>query len=316
MSTFNQLLPLWAVILSVLAFFASETFVLFEPAILPLLGGIMFMMGLTLTAADFRRIAQNPLPVIVGVAVQFTIMPILALTLATMLQLSTQLTAGLVLVGSCAGGTASNVIAFLARGDMALSISMTMASTLLGVLATPFLCAFYLSEAVTVDVAGMLLNLIAVVLIPVAMGLLCNRLMARQVRLIKPALPSLAILAILIIIATVVALNADQLLQVGPVTLAAVMLHNILGLAAGFYLSRLFGFDLRQSQTIAIEVGMQNSGLGVALALQFFSATAALPGALFSVWHNISGSMLAAHWSKKRESLDYLLRDSDHLKTE
>jgi len=230
--------------------------------------------------------------------------------------LSTQLTAGLVLVGSCAGGTASNVIAFLARGDMALSISMTMASTLLGVLATPFLCAFYLSEAVTVDVAGMLLNLIAVVLIPVAMGLLCNRLMARQVRLIKPALPSLAILAILIIIATVVALNADQLLQVGPVTLAAVMLHNILGLAAGFYLSRLFGFDLRQSQTIAIEVGMQNSGLGVALALQFFSATAALPGALFSVWHNISGSMLAAHWSKKRESLDYLLRDSDHLKTE
>ncbi|MEE3012153.1 MAG: hypothetical protein VX350_07470, partial [Pseudomonadota bacterium] len=129
------------------------------------------------------------------------------------------------------------------------------------------------------------------------------------IRPLTPALPALSILIILTIIAIVVALNSDSLLEVGALTLVAVVLHNLSGMCGGFYLSRLMGFDTRQSHTIAIEVGMQNSGLGVALALEFFSATAALPGALFSVWHNISGSLLASRWSRKRESLDYLLPD-------
>lgn len=246
---------------------------------------------------------------------QFVLMPFLALTLATMLQMSNQLTAGMVLVGSCAGGTASNVISYLAKGDVALSISMTMTSTLIGVVATPFLCSFYLSETVSVDTFGMLLSILQIVLVPVALGVLLNHYAGNIVKRVEALLPSLSITIILLIIAIIVALNSGQLLEVGLLTLLAVMLHNLLGLGGGFYISRLFGFDLRQSHTIAIEVGMQNSGLGVALALQFFSATAALPGALFSVWHNISGSILASHWGRKRTSLEYLINDQEHIKS-
>ena len=316
MQKFNQLFPLWAILLSVTAIIARDSIALLEPAIVPLLAGIMFLMGLTLEKKDFQRIIAQPQPVMVGVILQFVLMPILAITLANMLELSTQLTAGMVLVGSCAGGTASNVIAYLSKGDVALSISMTIASTLIGVVATPFLCAFYLSETIAVDSISMLISILQMVLIPVVAGSLVNHFQRPVVLKIEPALPSIAIVLILIIIAVIVALNAERLPQVGLLTLVAVILHNSLGLAGGFFVSRLFGFNLRQSQTIAIEVGMQNSGLGVALALQYFSATAALPGALFSIWHNISGSLLAARWSRKRTTLDYLLKDQQQTNAE
>ncbi|MEQ8409848.1 MAG: bile acid:sodium symporter family protein [Gammaproteobacteria bacterium] len=316
MQKFNQLFPLWAILLSVAAIIARDSIALLEPAIVPLLAGIMFLMGLTLEKKDFQRIIAQPQPVMVGVILQFVLMPILAITLANMLELSTQLTAGMVLVGSCAGGTASNVIAYLSKGDVALSISMTIASTLIGVVATPFLCAFYLSETIAVDSISMLISILQMVLIPVVAGSLVNHFQRPVVLKIEPALPSIAIVLILIIIAVIVALNAERLPQVGLLTLVAVILHNSLGLAGGFFVSRLFGFNLRQSQTIAIEVGMQNSGLGVALALQYFSATAALPGALFSIWHNISGSLLAARWSRKRTTLDYLLKDQQQTNAE
>ncbi|MDP6651401.1 MAG: bile acid:sodium symporter family protein, partial [Gammaproteobacteria bacterium] len=296
MSKFNELFPLWAVLLSIAAFIFNEFFASLEQVIVPLLALVMFMMGLTLSGVDFLRISRDPRPVFVGVVLQFVLMPVLALTLATMLQMSNQLTAGMVLVGSCAGGTASNVISYLAKGDVALSISMTLTSTLIGVVATPFLCSFYLSETVSVDTFGMLLSILQIVLVPVLLGVLLNHYAGNIVMRVEALLPSLSITIILLIIAIIVALNSGQLLEVGLLTLLAVMLHNLLGLSGGFYISRLFGFDLKQSHTIAIEVGMQNSGLGVALALQFFSATAALPGALFSVWHNISGSILASYW--------------------
>jgi BASS family bile acid:Na+ symporter len=266
----------------------------------------MFMMGLTLSASDFRRVLVTPRPILIGVGLQFLVMPLAAFLLARTLQMSTQLTAGMILVGSCAGGTASNVICFLARGDVALSISMTMVSTLLGVVATPLLCTLYLTTAVEVDTLGMLLSIIQVVLIPVGAGLLVNRYQGALIPRLEPLLPSLSVMIILMIIAIIVALNADRLVQVGTLTLLAVILHNALGLSGGYYFSRLLGLNLQQSRTIAIEVGMQNSGLGVALAMEFFSATAALPGALFSIWHNISGSILATHWSKHPHRRDRL----------
>jgi len=220
----------------------------------------------------------------------------------------------MVLVGSCAGGTASNVMCYLAKGDVALSISMTITSTLVGVIATPLLCRLYLSETIAVDTLGMLISILQIVLAPVLLGVICNHFLRSTVSRIESWLPSISILVILVIIAIIVALNASSLAQVGLITLIAVALHNLLGLTGGFYCSRLMGFDLKQSQTIAIEVGMQNSGLGVALALQYFSATAALPGAIFSVWHNISGSLLATAWNKKRSSLEYLLKDEARKK--
>ena len=309
MSRLTTLFPLWAILLSGVAFFFSEPFSSLASWIIPLLAGVMFTMGLTLKAADFKRILQDPRPILVGILLQFILMPLLAVVLAKMFGLSNQLTAGLVLVGCCAGGTASNVISYLARADLALSISMTVCSTLVGVVATPLLTGFYLSTTINVDTIGMLASIIQIVLIPVLAGITLSHFFPELIRPLTPALPALSILIILTIISIVVALNSDSLLEVGALTLVAVVLHNLGGMCGGFYLSRLMGFDTRQSHTIAIEVGMQNSGLGVALALEFFSATAALPGALFSVWHNISGSLLASQWSRKRESLDYLLQD-------
>ena len=309
MTRFNTFFPLWAILLSGAAFFLSEPFSSLAYWIVPLLAGVMFTMGLTLKAKDFQRVLRDPRPILVGVLLQFILMPLLAVVLAKMFGLSNQLTAGLVLVGCCAGGTASNVISYLARADLALSISMTVCSTLVGVIATPLLTGFYLSTTVDVDTTGMLFSIVQIVLIPVLMGVTLNHLFPAFIRPLTPQLPTLSILIILIIIAIVVALNSDSLLEIGALTLVAVLLHNLGGMCGGFYLSRILGFDTRQSHTIAIEVGMQNSGLGVALALEFFSATAALPGALFSVWHNISGSLLASKWSRKRESLDYLLQD-------
>ena len=315
MTQFNNLFPLWAVLLSAVAFGFNGFFGNLEQAIVPLLATVMFIMGLTLTNDDFLRISKDPRPVFVGVLLQFMLMPILALILATILQLSNQLTAGMVLVGSCAGGTASNVITYLAKGDVALSISMTMISSLAGVIATPLLCSFYLSETVAVDTLGMFLSISQIVLIPVVLGSLINHHAHSTVLRVESLLPSVSIVIVLLIIAIIVALNSEQLLEIGLLTLVAVILHNLLGLTGGFCISRLFGFNLRQSHTIAIEVGMQNSGLGVALALQFFSSAAALPGALFSVWHNISGSMVASYWSQRRSSLEYVMKDQESIDT-
>ena len=311
MTTFNSYFPLWAILFSIVAFFFSDIFSIAASAIVPLLASVMFLMGLTLDKTDFKRVSENPSPVLVGVIMQFLIMPFMALLLSTILQLSNQLTIGMVLVGSCAGGTASNVMTYLARGDVALSISMTITSTIVGVVATPLLCNFYLSETVNVDTYGMLINILQIVFLPVLFGFVLNHYLGDQIKQIQKFIPTLSMLIILSIITIIVALNSASLIDVGLLTLLAVILHNGFGLAGGFYVSRLLGFNLRQSHTIAIEVGMQNSGLGVALAMQFFSASAALPGAIFSLWHNISGAILASKWGQKRDTLEYAFQDGE-----
>lgn len=308
-SRLTKLFPILAIAVAATGALRPDSFVAAQFMIIPLLASIMFMMGLTLTRDDAQRIARDPRPVAVGVALQLLLMPILALTLAKLLQLSTPLTVGMVLVGSCAGGTASNVICFLARGDVALSVSMTFVSTLIGVVATPLLSQFYLAEQVAVDELAMIESLLQIVFVPVISGFCFRAVLPRLSAALQPALPLISVICILLIIGIVVALNAPQLRGIGPLIVLAVILHNALGIAGGFTLSRLFGFDLKQSQTIAIEVGMQNSGLAAALSLQFFSATAALPAALFSIWHNISGALLAGHWGRQRDSLKYLLAD-------
>jgi len=309
MNIVNRYFPLWAILCSMGAFFFSEIFLAASNAIVPLLAGVMFLMGLTLTKEDFKQVSKNPSPVFVGVILQFIIMPFIALLIANTLQLSNQLVIGMVLVGSCAGGTASNVMTYLARGDVALSISMTITSTMVGVVATPVLCNFYLSETVNVDPWGMLTTILQIVFSPVLLGVLLNHYQAKRIRKIEHVIPTLSMLIILGIIAIVVALNSGSLASVGGLTLLAVILHNSFGLLGGFFLSRLLGLSLRQSHTIALEVGMQNSGLGVALAMQSFSATAALPGAIFSLWHNISGAFLASFWGRKRDKLEHIIEE-------
>ena len=287
--------------LSAIAIYFSEIVSAAADSVIFMLALVMFLMGLTLDKRDFLRIREKPVIVFIGVLLQFSLMPFIAVILSYLLKLPNQLTAGMVLVGSCAGGTASNVMTYLAKGDLALSISMTIVSTLIGVIATPLLCEFYLSETLAVDSIGMVKSIIQLVFIPVFLGVCVKAYAARFVLKLEKWIPSLSMLCILFIIATVVALNSDRLSNIGFALITAVILHNSLGLFLGYYFSRLLGLNRRQCKTVAIEVGMQNSGLGVTLALQFFSPSAAVPGALFSLWHNISGSILASLWGKENK---------------
>jgi BASS family bile acid:Na+ symporter len=234
-----------------------------------------------------------------GTAAQFLMMPLFGWLAAWLVGLPPQLAAGLVLVGACPGGTASNVVAYLARGDVALSISLTAISTLLAVVATPFLTWVYVGEQIPVPVGEMLGSILKIVLLPVALGVGVNTLLGGRLGSLKRGFPLLSVAAIVFIVGVVVALNRGNFADAGPAVALAVVLHNGAGLLGGYWLSRLLGWDERISRTLAIEVGMQNSGLGVALAMKVFSAAAALPGALFSIWHNLSGSLLAAWWSRR-----------------
>lgn len=294
-----RLFPLWAVLLSLVAYSAPGFFtpVLAHTGLM--LGLIMFTMGLTLTPQDFKRVLEHPAPVLAGIGLHYLIMPFTAWALAHLFAMPPDLTAGMVLVGSVASGTASNVIIYLARGDVALSVTISALSTLVGVVATPLLTRLYIDASISVDMLGMLLGILQIVILPIALGLLVHRFAANRVRTIEPWLPLLSMLAIVLLISAIVAGSQKHLASVGPIVMLAIVLHNGTGLLLGYWGGRLLGFNESICRTLAIEVGMQNSGLAAQLGKTYFSVLAALPGALFSVWHNISGSLLAGYWQGK-----------------
>lgn len=286
--------PAWAGLLAILGFAMPGWFTPWAGAIVPFLVVIMFGMGLTLRPADFTRaIGRWPI-VLLGLALQFGLMPFAAFVIAQLMQLPATVALGLILVGSVAGGTASNVISFLAGGDVALSITLTSLATLISVLATPLLTWLYAGTQIAVPVLSMLASIAEIVVLPVAGGMLVNRLLGDRWASRDGWCALLSAAAIGGVIAIIVALNADAIQSLGALVLVAVIAHNLTGLLAGYGLTWLATRDTVVSRTIAIEVGMQNSGLAVALAQQYFSAAAALPGAVFSVWHNLSGAALAA----------------------
>jgi BASS family bile acid:Na+ symporter len=293
------LFPLLAVLGALLAILIPEWFVPLKPAIVLLLGLVMFGMGITLTGKNFLAVLQRPLPVFLGVLLQFLLMPLAGWVFANLFGLPPQLLAGLVLVGCSPGGTASNVICYLANGDVALSITLTLTSTLLAVIATPLLTLLYVGQVVPVPVLDMLLSILQIIILPVVLGVLLNHFLRRKLAVLHGLFRLLSVFSIIVIIAIIVALNRDQLVRLDVGLLAAVLLHNSAGLMGGYWLPRWLGRDERECRTLAIEVGMQNSGLAVALAVKYFSATAALPGALFSIWHNLSGSLVAGYWSRR-----------------
>lgn len=297
----TSLFPLWALLGACLAILRPEWFTGLKWAIIPLLGIVMFGMGTGLTAANFVDVLRRPGLIALGVGLQYLIMPLAAWALAHGLALPPELLAGMVLVGASPGGTAtaSNVICYLARADVALSITLTLVSTLTAIVATPLLTWLYAGQAIDVPALKMLTDIFKVVLIPVALGIALNRYAGRSLERIKPVFPLISVAAIVLILAIVVALNAQRLGEIGPIVVLAVILHNALGLAGGYLSARAMKLDTRSARTLAIEVGMQNSGLGVALAMKYFGSAAALPGAVFSVWHNLSGSVLAGWWSRR-----------------
>lgn len=301
----TRLFPLWAILLSAIALWQPEPFRSLESGIVPLLMIIMFGMGMTLQLQDFARVWQQPAAIGLGVALQFLIMPLAAWLIGTGMQLETALLVGMVLVGASPGGTASNVICFLAGGNVALSVSLTLSSTLLATLLTPLLTWLYVGHQVPVPVSDMLLNVLKIIAVPVLLGAALNTLLRDKLQKLQPLFPLVSIVAIVVIIAIIAALNKQRLMQIGPLLLAAVILHNLTGLIGGYLLARFFRHDVTTARTLAIEVGMQNSGLAVALALKYFpalGALTALPAALFSIWHNLSGSLLAAWWNRGKNN--------------
>ena len=266
-----------------------------------LLGVVMFGMGLTLRLQDFKIVFSRPKDVIIGCMAQFTVMPLLAWGLARLFSLDEALALGVVLVGCCPGGTASNVITYLAKGDLALSVGMTGVSTLLAPFLTPLLTWALAGKSVNVDVASMFLSILWVVILPIVVGLIIKALWPKFTEKAVDYLPAFSSVAIALIVAIIIAANADKLLAGGLVIVLVVMLHNISGLGVGYLIGRLLGLSEPKKRAISIEVGMQNSGLASSLATLHFAAypLATIPGAIFSVWHNISGAVVAYLYRKR-----------------
>ena len=266
----------------------------------PLLGIIMFGMGLTLNPKDLRIVFSRPKDVMIGCLAQFTVMPLLAWILTKVFALPSDLALGVILVGCCPGGTASNVITYLAKGDLALSVGMTAVSTLLAPLLTPLLTWLMAGTFVDVDTIGMLQSILYVVIAPIAAGIIIQELLPTFTQRVVAYLPAFSSLMIAITVALVVAHSASRLLTGGLLIILVVMLHNICGLAIGFSIGRLLGLHYPKRVAISIEVGMQNSGLASSLATLHFAAfpMATIPGAIFSVWHNISGALVARYYNR------------------
>ena len=295
---FTSLFPLWAVLLSAVAYVYPEYFIPYKGFIVPLLSLIMLGMGVTLSVDSFLAVLKRPYVVILGTLMQYTLMPLAAWIVCLALKLPADLATGVILLGCCPGGTASNVICYLAKGDVALSIVLTSVSTMVAFLATPFLTWLFIGQTVDVDVMGMLVSVVNIVIVPVVLGLSINYFFEKRITAVRDVFPAISALAIVVIIAIIIGTNSENLEQSGLLVLVAVILHNGLGLAGGYGVAKAFKLSETEARTLAIEVGMQNSGLSVALAIKHFTAAAALPGAIFSIWHNLSGAFLAGHWSK------------------
>ena len=287
-----------AIVLAVaaLALFAPRTCLWIQTSwINYLLMIVMFGMGLTLRLEDFVIVFRRPKDIITGCIAQFTVMPLLAFVLGKGFHLEAGLLAGVILVGTCPGGTASNVMTYLSNGDVPLSVGMTSVNTLLSPFLTPAITFLLLKTTVRVDVASMFFSIIKVVIIPILVGFIVNRFWGKYKEKISDVLPFVSVAAITLIVAAVVSHKAGRIRETGAIVFVVVILHNILGYAVGFVLGKILNLPMKKKKALAIEIGMQNSGLATSLAGTAFPdlAMATVPGAIFSVWHNISGALLA-----------------------
>ena len=298
---FGKTFALWAALTALAAYAQPELFQWVKPFIPWLLGIVMFGMGLTLSPSDFKILGRHPKSVLVGVAAQFVIMPLTAFALAKALGLPPQIAVGVILVGACPGGTASNVMTFLARGNVALSVAVTSVSTLLAPVLTPAVFYLLAHQWLDISAAAMLVSILEIVLLPIVLGVLANTFLHRQTQAAADVLPLVSVLAVALILGGVVAVSKDKIAEAGLLIFGVVVLHNCIGYLLGFFAAKLCGLPYDEQKTLSIEVGMQNSGLAATLALKYFDPVAAVPGAIFSVWHNVSGSLLASYWAAKAD---------------
>ena len=294
--------PIWVAGACGLALVAPELFTWFHgPLIVAGLAVIMLGMGMTLSLADFTRVATRPLAVVAGVIAQFLIMPLAGWGIATAFGLPAPFAVGLILVACCPGGTASNVVAYIARADVALSVVMTTCSTLAAVALTPLLTQALAGRFVAVDTLGLFVSTTQVVVLPVAAGVILNRFAPAVVRGVLPAAPLVSVLLIALVCGSIIGESAATVRESGLRLIAAIVLVHAAGFALGYGFARLLGFPIVTARTISIETGMQNSGLGVVLARRHFAAEplTAVPGAISALVHSVLGSLLAAWWRRR-----------------
>ena len=292
---------LWVILFSGIALYSPESFVWLKTYITWMLGIIMFGMGMTMTLGDFKGVLQSPKAVTIGVLAQFIVMPTLAYLLCKIFNLPTEIAIGVILVGCCPGGTASNVITYMAKGNTALSVACTSVSTILAPILTPAIFYVLASQWIDINAMSMLKSILQVVLFPIVLGLFVRAILNNKVDHYIQVMPLISVVAIVAIVAAIIAGSKTQILESGLMILGVVILHNGLGLLLGFWAARIFKLPYTDCKAISIEVGMQNSGLGIALAAVHFalSPITAVPSAIFSLWHNISGSALATYWAAK-----------------
>lgn len=296
----SKTFAIWVIVFAFIAAEFPETFKMFVPWIPYLLGIVMLGMGLTLTFKDFGEVTRNPKAVIIGVISQFVVMPLIAFTLAKAFQLPADLAIGVILVGCCPGGTSSNVMTFLARGNTALSVACTTISTLLAPLLTPAVFYLFASQWLEINAGAMFISVLQMVLLPIFIGVVLRTIFKDKIAQFSQTMPLISVIAIVLIVTAVVAVSKDRIIESGLLIFGVVALHNGLGYLIGYAVSRLFKLEVYNSKAVAIEVGMQNSGLGAALAALHFKANPliAVPSAVFSFWHNISGPILAMIFSR------------------
>ena len=297
---------LWVVLFAGIALIFPEAFVWLKAYIAWMLGIIMFGMGMTMTVDDFKGVVHSPKAVVIGVAAQFIVMPGLAYGLCQLFQLPPEIAIGVILVGCCPGGTASNVITYMAKGNTALSVACTSVSTLLAPVLTPAIFYLLASQWIEMNALSMLGSILQVVLFPIILGLIVRAVLKSKVDSYIQVMPLISVVAIVAIVAAIIAGSKTQILQSGLLILGVVALHNGLGYLLGFWASRLFKLPYADCKAVAVEVGMQNSGLGVALAAVHFAASpiTAVPSAIFSLWHNISGTALASYWASRTDKIE------------
>ncbi|MCO8042692.1 bile acid:sodium symporter family protein [Acinetobacter bohemicus] len=293
---------LWVILFSAIALMLPDLFVWLRAYIPWMLGLIMFGMGMTMTLGDFKSVLQSPKAVAIGVVAQFLVMPGLAFLLCQLFRLPAEIAVGVILVGCCPGGTASNVITYMARGNTALSVACTSVSTLLAPILTPIMFYLLASQWIEINAWSMLISILQVVLFPIFLGLMVRAVLKTRVEAYIQVMPLVSVLAIVAIVAAIIAGSKTQILESGLMILGIVALHNGLGYLLGYWASRLFKLAEIDCRAVAVEVGMQNSGLGVALAATHFAASpvTAVPSAIFSLWHNISGPALATYWASRQ----------------
>lgn len=290
--------PLWALAASALALIRPGAFTWFSGLLITLgLGAIMLSMGLTLDVEDFRRVAERPRLIAVGVTLQYVVMPLVGWSVAWLMGLPTPLAVGLILVSCCPGGVASNVISYLALADVPLSVSMTAVSTLLSAVMTPALTTLLASSRVDVPARGLLVDTVQVVILPIVLGLTLRRYARRLTRILLPIGPLVAVVLITMIVASIIGANRGDILQSGLQLVVGVFLLHAFGFLLGYVLALLLRSGVISARTISVEVGMQNSGLGVVLATQNFpDPLVAVPSAISSLFHSLIGSVLAGVW--------------------